>query len=358
MSENQSRIAFLVGAGLVKDAKLPLSIELVARLKKDLVEAATNTETAEDERMLARLQLAALHFLNGAIRFQEGVLNRDPDNLVNIEQIAVASLELQARLQNPLAPYTSGWHGRIVELEQQRPDLLATFIEFIYARLKNWLTFENLNDIAYLTRFNDFCISGRGIDIFSLNYDLCIETALRDIADKPFGNGFTVDGWRPATFSQECPINLYKLHGSLDWVDDEAYGVCAFEFPRHKDAEDIEGQHRPLLIFGVSHKLTAREPFLSLAYQFSQTILNTTVLVVMGYSFGDAYINEIIQQGLRTNTRLKIVAVSPSAEVDIRQCALLNKNPRVRPVLKGAKAALEDGSLLMQVRASYERVGI
>ena len=350
MSADQSRITFLVGAGLVHDAKLPLSVELVTKLKESLKKAAAAADVSKEERELADMQLAALHFINGGIRFQEGVLNRDPDNAVNIEQIAVAAIELQARLQNPLAAYTSGWHGRIVELEEQRSDVLAKFIDFIYGHLQTWLTFKELNDIAYLTRFCDFCIDGRGIDIFSLNYDLCIETALTDIADRPFVNGFTLDGWRPANFDDSQAVRLYKMHGSLDWVDDEeSYGLCSLQYPRHKDAEDIEGL-RPILIFGVSHKLSAREPFLTLAYQFSQCVLHTTVLIVIGYSFGDAYINEIVKQGLRYNPRLKIVVVSPSAENLVHKDDLLNKNPRIIPVPIGAKEALENGSLLRQVR--------
>jgi hypothetical protein len=349
--DDQNRIVFLVGAGLLNDAKIPMSVELVEKLKTDLLNNANSTELAIEEQNLARCELAALHFLNGAIRFQEGVLNHDPDKAINIEQLAVAAIELQARLLNPLAPYTSGWHGRIIELEEQCPEVLKGFIDFIYARLKYWLTFETQDKIAYLARFNDFSIAGRGVDIFSLNYDLCIETALRDIADSHFVNGFTDEGWRPTTFLENgIQLRLFKLHGSLDWVDDEeGYGLCSLDFPRHKDAEDVEGA-RPLLIFGTSHKLSAREPFLSLAYQFSQQVLSTNVLVIIGYSFGDAYINEIIKQGLRTNTRLKIVVVSPGANERVQSDPLLNKNPRVTPINKKAKAALEDGSLLKLVR--------
>jgi SIR2-like protein len=351
LTDGPNSIVFLVGAGLLNDAKLPMSVELVEKLKTDLSDVASDTGLTDKEKTDAQCQLAALHFLNGAIRFQEGVLNHDPDKPINIEQIAVAAIELQARLQNPLAPYTSGWHGRVVELEDQCPEVLKGFIEFIFARLRHWLTFASRDDIAYLARFNDFCINGRGVDIFSLNYDLCIETALRDVADKAFLNGFTPDGWRPSTFIDDgSQIRLFKLHGSLDWVDDEeGYGLCSLEFPRHKDAEDIEGS-RPLLIFGTSHKLSAREPFLSLAYQFSQEVLRTNVLVIIGYSLGDAYINEIIKQGLRTNTRLKIVFVSPNAEDRIREDSLLSRNPRIVPLNKNAKVALEDGSLLTRVR--------
>jgi hypothetical protein len=349
MSEKENRITFLVGAGLVSEAKLPMSVELVNKLKESLYEVANNTEASSEDKALAESLLAAMRFISGAIRFQRGVLNNDPDNPVNIEQIAVAAFELQSRMKNPLAPYASGWHERIIELEKQSPKLLATFIDFIYSNLKTWLTFKRVEDIAYPTKFKDFCINDSGIDIFSLNYDLCIESALKIIADEPFENGFTEDGWNSAHFYKDSSINLFKLHGSLDWVEDSSYGVCSLEFPRHKDAEDIE-EHRPLLIFGTSHKLSPREPFLSLAYQFLQSLLKSPVLIIIGYSFGDEYINEIIQQGLWSNTRLKIVIVSPSVEEQVISSELLNRNPRIYPIPKTAKVALEDGTLLMRVR--------
>jgi hypothetical protein len=354
MNKHRERVTFLVGAGIVADAKLPMSVGLVEKLKTALIDACDDTKLDEKERHLAKLQLAVLRFLIGGIRFQQGILNSDPDRDVNIEQVCVAALELQDRLKNPLAPYAFGWHPRIVELETQQPGLLASFIEFIYSRLNIWLTHERITDIAYLARLADFCSDGIGIDIFSLNHDLCIETALRELAKKSFINGFTKDGWRSETFHKNSPIRLFKLHGSLDWADDELYGVCSFKFPRHNYAEDIEGQHRPLLIFGTSHKLSAREPFLSLAYHFAQCILKTKVLVIIGYSFGDAYIEEIIEQGLRGNTQLKIIVVSPDAEKQVNDHRLLKNNPRVFSISKGAKEVLNDGSLLTKVRQLLE----
>jgi hypothetical protein len=327
-----------------------MSVNLASKLRDALAEASVDPSLDEGERALAELQLAAFRFLNGGIRFQEGILNRDPDNPVNIEQIAVAALELQARLENPLAPYTSGWHQRIVELEKQRPDLLEKFVDFMYSQLEAWLQFESPEKISYLARLADFWGDGVGVDIFSLNYDLCIETALSRIAKRAFANGFTEEGWRPATLRDEnTPIRLFKLHGSLDWAEDEAYGVCSFLFPRHKDAEDIEGRTRPLLIFGTNHKLSAREPFLSLAYHFSQCVLNTTAFAIVGYSFGDTYINEIIKQGLRTNSRLKIILVSPIPVEQIKKVPLLD-HPRVKIIPKGAKEVLNESLLLNEVR--------
>ena len=188
-----------------------------------LVHAASVTaaRAASPESERAKLQLDTFRFLNGGIRFQQGVLGHDPDEAVNIEQIAVAAEQLHKRLENPISPYASGWHTRIVELERQCPDLLNTFADFIYSQLDRWLslTEENIRSLHYIRNIFEICNDGCGIDIFSLNYDLCIETALTHYAKKQFANGFTESGgWEPQTLNENIPIRLFKLHGSLDWM--------------------------------------------------------------------------------------------------------------------------------------------
>jgi SIR2-like domain len=349
MSEIKTRIAFMVGAGLVYEAGLPMSVGLAQMLKDKLGTICKSADEDAETMSLAGLELATFRFLNGGIRFKEGVLNRDPDADINIEQIAVAALELQARLENPLAPYMSGWHPRIVELEAKDPKILSRFIDFIYSKLEEWLTFEDEEKIAYLARLADFARDETGIDIFSLNYDLCIETAFTDIK-RDFVNGFNEDGWYPELLQENSPIRLFKLHGSLDWFEDpDLLGVASFKFPRHKDAENFPDNLRPLLIFGTAHKLSSREPFLSLAYHFSQSLLRSPVLVVIGYSFGDKYLNDIVEQGFRTNGKLKIVVVSPRASELIERRDAFRGSPRVRCINKGAKSALNDGLLLRTV---------
>lgn len=350
----ENRLALLVGAGLSADANLPMSVELAHRLRERLLELSVSTEgtpQAIDARRQATNHLALYNFLNGGVRFQEGVLNRDPDAPVNVEQIAIAAEELQTRMTNPLAPYAAGWHRRIEEMEQESPGLLRTFVDFIYSGLEEWLELSDPTKVTYLRGLNELCIHDLGLDIFSLNYDLSIEIAF-NAAGMEFSNGFGPNAvWSPTLFKEATKIRLHKLHGSLDWVDDEIYGLCSLQFPRHENAESIEGDStRPLLIFGTAHKLSAREPFLTLAYHFSQRILRTKVLPIVGYSFGDGHVNQIIEQGLRRNQDLRIIVVSPMAEELVHRHRFLDKNPRVSTISKGAKIALNERLLSDRVR--------
>jgi len=354
-----TRVTILTGAGLCKDAGLPTSTELANNLQETLVAAMNSDGSTQEDRERARLHLATYRFLNGGIRFQLGILDRDPNQEVNIEQIAIAAEELQNRALNPLSPYASGWHGRLVEIERQAPDILSTFTNFIYSQLEHWLSLneERIQRLHYLRNLVEICNDRCGVDIFSLNYDLCIETALQRYTKREFVNGFTEKGWEPENFCGECPIRLFKLHGSLDWVEDQAYGLCSLQHPRNKWAENIEGEStKPLLIFGTAHKLAPREPFLSLAYSFSQAVLRTTVLAIIGYSFGDEYVNQIIRQGIEKNSKLRVLVVGPRADSYVEQISFLQgRKPRVGDLKATADRALSEGRFLNRIRDLLDR---
>jgi len=351
---SSQRITILGGAGLCKDAGLPTSVELADNLKTALLHRTTQPHSnsrLELEFQQAANFLAVYRFLNGGIRFREGMLGRDPDIAINIEQIAMVVDEISSRHEGPLSPYISGWHHRLADLEGMSDQLFESFLGFIYSQVQNWLRLDSRrrNQLQYIERLVDICDDGYCLDIFTLNYDLCIETALTKFAKKKFENGFTQDsGWQPARFDgNDCAIRLYKLHGSLDWVEDRAYGVCSLEFPRHDMAGDLAAMNlQPLLIFGTAHKLSPREPFLTLAHAFSQCVLHTSVLVIIGYSFGDDYVNEIIRQGVERNPRLRVLVVSPSASTHVdRHSFLRGRQTYVVCLDKGAKQALSDGEL-------------
>jgi hypothetical protein len=211
---------------------------------------------------------------------------------------------------------------------------------------------QNPKDVSYLEGLKDLCIDGHGLDVFTLNYDLCIELALTNASVK-FINGFDFTGvWSPTIFRETCEVCLFKLHGSLDWVDDAVYGLCSLQFPRHENADTIQGDDtRPHLIFGTAHKLSAREPFLTLAYHLSQKTLQTRLLAIVGYSFGDEHVNQIIEQGMKKNANLRIVVVSPNAESAIKDHRFLDRNPRVSTINQDAESALNRKLLRDRIRS-------
>ena len=93
------------------------------------------------------------------------------------------------------------------------------------------------------------------------------------------------------------------------------YGLCSLQFPQHEIAGTVQSDEtRQSLIFGTAHKLSAREPFLTLAYHFSQRVLKAKILCSVGYSFGDEHVNQILEQGMKKNSSLRIIVVSPDGD--------------------------------------------
>ena len=137
-----------------------MSIQLAANLRSALTGMAQNpggTTEAVIKRETAKRWLSLFNFLNGGVHFQEGVIGRDPDAPVNIEQIAIAAEELIARTTNPLAPYAAGWHRRIDELEAEDRNILRSFVEFTYSRLREELTLRDSQKASYMERLKDLC---------------------------------------------------------------------------------------------------------------------------------------------------------------------------------------------------------
>lgn len=161
------------------------------------------------------------------------------------------------------------------------------------------------------------------VEIFTTNYDLLLERGFES-AEVPYFDGFVgsvepfflitaVDSAATTLGFPPVPRNwlrLWKLHGSLNWRsrNDALTGVRRIVRGPIGTANPDEE-----LIIYPSHQKYAdsrRLPFL--AYQDRLRHLVTsgeTLLVIVGYSFSDQHINEIIYQGLRSNSRLAATAL-------------------------------------------------
>lgn len=149
-------------------------------------------------------------------------------------------------------------------------------------------------------------------EIFTLNYDLLVEKALEK-ASLPYFSGFignvkpffitdSVDDFH-GVYVKQSWIKLWKLHGSLNFV---------------KDADDriyidngIDTSTENLLIYPSMDKyLSSRKaPYISYLDRLRKYLIDKEKIVfVLGYSFGDDHINEVIVNGLNNNHRLSIIA--------------------------------------------------
>ncbi|MCW5625837.1 MAG: SIR2 family protein [Burkholderiales bacterium] len=141
------------------------------------------------------------------------------------------------------------------------------------------------------------------VRLFTTNYDTLIEDAL-SLCSIPYWDGFSggAVAFRNFSFGEAEPAtghraHLIKLHGSIDWRLGDDGRVW-----RVRDGDQYPATATRVLIHPQSTKYTAtqRDPF---AAQFdllrrSLATKSDNVLAVCGYSFGDEHINLEIEYAL------------------------------------------------------------
>jgi hypothetical protein len=137
------------------------------------------------------------------------------------------------------------------------------------------------------------------LELFSVNYDLLLETALEALG-VPYFDGFS--GALRARFRTEIVeaeasapgglpafiVRLWKLHGSVHWAWEETEVV--------RLGAPVVDEH-PAAIYPSDTKYdeSRRVPFVVLQDRFRRAMQHPeTLMIISGYSFGDQHLNEMI----------------------------------------------------------------
>jgi len=180
--------------------------------------------------------------------------------------------------------------------------------------------------------------------VFTTNYDLFSETAM-DRRGIPYCNGFIGSierSFNPTVFRYSLAeqlditsrkwsavdsfVYLCKLHGSVNWVEE---GKTLFPIREMQIPPD--NQDTRVLIYPTPAKQNASfaSPYSDLFREFQGRIVrDQSVLVTVGYSFGDEHINNIIFQALTVPNFRLIAFLDPSAP-DVPQQLRELGDPRV-----------------------------
>ena len=158
------------------------------------------------------------------------------------------------------------------------------------------------------------------VNIFTTNYDLYSENALDELGFM-YNNGFLGSAQRifnPNSYNYVVVenlglskdvwksvsnfINLYKIHGSINWLKDDNSGL---DTPHilEKDIDLIRNRKKydSIMIYPTPQKdrTTLMVPYSDLFRMMQNNLLKkNSVLITLGYSFGDEHINRIILNAL------------------------------------------------------------
>lgn len=192
----------------------------------------------------------------------------------------------------------------------------------------------------------------RRANIFTANYDLAFEYAFDKLGVHYIDgfSGFHKRFFKPETFEYdifypgsttsgkvqriEKVVRYIKLHGSMSWVNSELRDANNLYGIEEKSLELIEKLDKKgeIIIYpsAVKKSYTLDLPYSELFRQFATTITQSqSVLITVGYAFGDDHFNDIIYQALSNPTfTLIIVDFAGTSSEYIRDIKDLN-DPRV-----------------------------
>jgi hypothetical protein len=148
------------------------------------------------------------------------------------------------------------------------------------------------------------------VEIFTVNYDLLLETALENYKVRYF-DGFI--GSLKGRFDTELVENissldknylpsifvrLWKLHGSVNWAWIEDHQIVRLGQPV------ADGQIAAIYPSDAKYDESRRIPFVVLQDRFRRSLnMGETLMIVAGYSFNDQHLNEMIFEAATQRAR-------------------------------------------------------
>ncbi|GAX88140.1 conserved hypothetical protein [Lebetimonas natsushimae] len=172
-------------------------------------------------------------------------------------------------------------------------------------------------------------------NIFTTNYDIFNEIALEQLG-VIYTNGFTgfIERYfNPSTFNyayaEQLDLNnkkwnvidnfiyLYKLHGSITWIEDETTNAL-FKIKEIQKPQFQEENNYMIYPTPMKQNSSFGSPYSDLFREFQKKLMqNNNVLVTIGYSFSDEHINNLIYQALTIPTfRLIIIGNYKSKNIN------------------------------------------
>lgn len=173
-----------------------------------------------------------------------------------------------------------------------------------------------LDDLYQLSSGNSI------VPFFTTNYDQAIERIWQfghaeeysrdidlltpfDTIEDYFGPQFHPETLDQKTDTNRFLVKLHKLHGSLNWVEQNGRTI---------EAPQEEYFQRNVVIYPVRKHEGFAEPFRKLFKRFEQALSQVDVLVVIGSSLRDKHLFNLIVENLEARSELRVVIHDPNAD--------------------------------------------
>ncbi|MFC1604402.1 SIR2 family protein [Planctomycetota bacterium] len=284
---------WLFGAGISYESKVPIMAPLTKRVKALL----TGEDPFDKLYSAVESDLPESHHIEHVLSHIGDLValsERSKDNKVNYggtDYTKDTLLELHKTLVGHIADIMRYGY---VEAKDGTAEQIGTINEPIVL-IKHHREFVK----AFLSLKSNL-ISRSSIAFFTTNYDTLLEDALI-LEKQKICDGFTgtaMGFWNPEiSFKESNSVNIYKLHGSVDWYNHKEDGIIRSRYGV-KYCSDVKN----ILIYPQATKYveTQKDPFTTLFSRFRDRLNsnNDNILVTSGYSFGDNHINSEIESAI------------------------------------------------------------
>lgn len=314
------KTSFLLGAGASYEAGCLISSKMLGAVKRAINDIPSDDKNygkfIDGFKDLYKVLLPALEY-QAALKNISAI--NDGFYTSNIEDLILILRKIINRDHVIPEPLVGSWSDKLIMLQIINPGIFESFLNFIYQSLIRWITPDDdfVNAAKVLNPLKIFLSETIDedylINFFTLNYDLTIEKVLNSDAEQIINTGFSQNQWQPNSFDgiPGVRINLAKIHGSLDWFR-ELDNTKSTENNEIAFNEKEPNERKPNIILGFENKLFSVDPFFTLVQKFIQATHTANLIVVIGYSFFDPYLNNILIQTLNSDENKRLLIVDPS----------------------------------------------
>lgn len=308
--EEKPRVVFLLGAGASIKAGVPDTVKFVKAFKEHI----KKKNNPEDIKTVYKI----VKILEKWKRTKIG----NSEQKIDIELLLEAFTKLNKKEDEPLLQFYKNIEEKfILKGYSEKEPLIDELKNFI----KKKAIVSDSGKIKYLEPLLDFIRELKNIqsdgclNIISLNYDTCIEQYCTEHRLN-YSDGFT-DRWNPETFgSATADICLYKLHGSVNWYRTDRGNYVKIPVDTRKFTENaskiplISGENAESLMLYPMQKLDYVEPVLEMLVHIKHILeSDCNFLIVVGYSFRDEHIKNIILDAAMKNKNMHLILISPDS---------------------------------------------
>jgi len=301
---NVKNINFLFGSG-TSAGSIPTMKDFIEKIESKLEEESTEAKNFQ--------------------KLQES----NKENLENILGVLCSKRDYQLGIDEK-DPLTEALI-KIIEdtiFEEINIDLLNTAHENtmnVYKTFYQKVTYRNkdLSRVNIFTTNNDL-FNERALDNLNINYNNGFGGGLeRFFNPSRFGYTFSrkIETSLEKYEALDNMIYLYKLHGSINWIEKEGNSLFNIQEINIKHTDDKPDESVLIYPNPLKQGKSLTSPYTDIIREFQKKLLlQNSVLFVIGYSFSDEHINNIIYQALSSNSSISIVIFNDCDVADYADC--------------------------------------